>query len=55
MFARHFEMTIGIDMSELLTLVAAGYSFSLLYEFDWLIINVVNENPVGCYLVKLVL
>ena len=46
-------MAIGTDVSELLTSVATDYSYSLLYEFDWLIVQMVNENPVGCCLVKL--
>ena len=43
-------MAFGTDMSELLTSVAADYSCSLLYEIDWLIVQMVNQNPVGCCL-----
>ena len=53
MFARHFRMAIGTDVSERLTSVAADNTYSLLYEFDWLIVQMVNENPVGFCLVKL--
>ena len=48
----HFRMAIGIVVSKLLTSVAADYSYSLLYEFDWLIVQMARENPIGCCFVK---
>ena len=53
MFAWDFRIAFGTDVSELLTSVTANYSYSLLYEFDWLIVQMVNENPVSCCFVEL--
>ena len=44
---------IGTDISEFLTSVAAELSHTLLFEFNRLIVQMVNENLIGCCLFKL--
>ena len=37
-------MAIETDMSELLTSLAAAFSYSLLFDFDWLVVLMINEH-----------